>query len=158
MIPSAAIVPHVRNVTDKVLVKLKSNRGLLMVSLIPTLTATDPSTATVTNIVDHMQHTASLIGYEHVGIGSDFDGMSHTVIGLEDVSKYPALVVEMLKRGIREHDIRSVLGENIIRVFRRVEEESTRLQNIPVTEDVIEPMWPPELMDWCRAQWPMAKH
>lgn len=158
IIVSAAVVPHVRNVSDKVLEKLKENQGLLMVSLIPTLTATNPNDATVTDVVKHIEHAASIVGYGHVGIGSDFDGMPYTVAGMGDVSEYPVLVMEMLKRGIGENDIKGVLGGNIIKVFERVEAESIRLRHLLPKEDVVESIWPPDLMKWCRAQWPMAEH
>jgi len=73
-------------------------------------------------------HAAELIGYSHVGIGSDFDGMLQGPEGLEDVSCYPALVVELLKRSVSEGDVQLVMGGNIIRVLEEVEKCRDRMQ------------------------------
>ena len=72
---------------------------------------------TVSDVVDHIEHIAEVAGVDHVGIGSDFDGVEVTPVGLEDVSTYPAITVELLARGWQELDIRKVLGENALRVL-----------------------------------------
>jgi membrane dipeptidase len=71
----------------------------------------------VGDVVDHLEHIASVAGVDHVGLGSDFDGMDMTPVGLEDVSCYPAITRELLTRGWTEPDVRKVLGENAIRVI-----------------------------------------
>lgn len=71
---------------------------------------------------------ASLIGYDHVGIGSDFNGIEEVPKGMEDVSKFPDLVAELLKRGVSEEDVIKVLGGNILRVWREVEKVAIKLQ------------------------------
>jgi membrane dipeptidase len=71
----------------------------------------------VPDVVDHIEHIASVAGIAHVGIGSDYDGVDATPLGLEDVSTYPAVTVELLTRGWSEPDIRAVLGENALRVL-----------------------------------------
>ena len=71
-------------------------------------------------IVDHMDYIINLIGEDHVGIGSDFDGISITPKGIEDVSKLPNITREMLKRGYSEERIRKILGGNFMRVFKKV--------------------------------------
>jgi membrane dipeptidase len=71
----------------------------------------------VGDVVDHIEHIAELAGTDHVGIGSDFDGIDATPTGLEDVSTYPAITVELLARGWNEPNIRKVLGENALRVL-----------------------------------------
>jgi membrane dipeptidase len=76
--------------------------------------------ATVDDLADHIDHAVEIAGIDHVGIGSDFDGISGTVNGLEDVSKMPALVAVLLKRGYRESDLKKILGENTLRVLREV--------------------------------------
>jgi len=58
-----------------------------------------PETANVSRVADHIEHIASIVGRNHVGIASDFDGMYAGVQGLEDASKYPTLIVELLSRG-----------------------------------------------------------
>jgi len=72
---------------------------------------------TVADVVDHIDHIVSVAGIDHVGIGSDFDGIDATPVGLEDVSTYPAITVELLRRGWEPPAIRKVLGENALRVL-----------------------------------------
>jgi membrane dipeptidase len=76
---------------------------------------------TVSDVVDHIEYIAETAGVDHVGIGSDFDGIEVTPIGLEDVSTYPAITVELLHRGWQEPNIRKVLGENALRVLAQNE-------------------------------------
>ncbi len=76
--------------------------------------------ATVDDAVAHIDHIVKIAGIDHVGIGSDFDGISSPPQGLEDVSKMPALVAALLKRGYSERDIKKILGENDLRVIRAV--------------------------------------
>jgi membrane dipeptidase len=71
----------------------------------------------VADVVDHIEHVARVGGVDHVGIGSDFDGMEATPVGLEDASCYPAITDELLARGWGESDIRKVLGGNALRVL-----------------------------------------
>ena len=75
----------------------------------------------VSDVADHIEHVIELVGIDHVGIGSDFDGISTTPTGLEDVSTYPNLIQEMLRRGYNEEDIRKLCGENLLRVWSEVE-------------------------------------
>ena len=69
-----------------------------------------------------------MVGIEHVGIGSDFDGISSTPTGLEDVSTFPNLIEELLRRGYTENDIRKICGENLLRVWAEVETIAMELQ------------------------------
>ncbi|HEX8203036.1 MAG TPA: dipeptidase [Isosphaeraceae bacterium] len=80
----------------------------------------------VADVADHIDHIAQVAGIDHVGIGSDFDGIVSTPVGLEDVSCYPRLTEELLRRGHSEADVRQILGGNVLRAFReagRVAEE-----------------------------------
>ncbi|MFV2001254.1 MAG: dipeptidase, partial [Acidimicrobiia bacterium] len=72
---------------------------------------------TVASVVDHVEHVASVAGIDHVGLGSDFDGIAITPAGLEDVSRYPAITRELLGRGWDVRDILKVLGQNALRVL-----------------------------------------
>lgn len=74
-----------------------------------------------TRVVDHIEHVAKVAGIEHVGIGSDFDGISAVPAGLEDVSMYPKITEELLRRGFGEDDVERVLGQNLLRVLRGAE-------------------------------------
>jgi len=76
--------------------------------------------ATVQDVADHIDRAVNIAGIDHVGIGSDFDGVSGTVNGLDDISKMPALVAELLKRGYAEKDLKKILGGNHLRVIREV--------------------------------------
>lgn len=71
-------------------------------------------------IVDHIDHVVSLVGIDHVGLGSDFDGIAVTPCGMEDASCFPRIFAEMRRRGYGEDDIRKVAGANFLRVFSEV--------------------------------------
>jgi membrane dipeptidase len=77
----------------------------------------------VHTVVDHIEHVIRMAGIDHVGLGSDFDGISSTPEQLEDVSKYPYITQELLNRGYNEEQIHKILGGNLMRVLRRVEME-----------------------------------
>ena len=78
--------------------------------------------ATLDDVLDHFDHVVALTGIEHVGIGSDYDGVGDSLpIGLKDVSQYPNLIEGLLRRGYSEEDIRKILGENLLRVWEAVE-------------------------------------
>jgi membrane dipeptidase len=79
-------------------------------------------------VADHIEHLRDIAGVDHVGIGSDFDGISVAPSGLEDVSTFPALIAELLRRGWREEDARKVIGLNALRVMRETEAVAARLQ------------------------------
>jgi len=76
--------------------------------------------STVEDVADHIDHAVKIAGIDHVGIGSDFDGVSGPPNGLDDVSKMPALIAVLLERGYKERDVKKILGENTLRVIREV--------------------------------------
>jgi membrane dipeptidase len=76
--------------------------------------------ATLEQVADHIDHIRKVAGIDHIGIGSDFDG-GGGISGLEDVSKYPYLTAELLRRGYSDDDIKKILGLNVLRVLRRAE-------------------------------------
>ena len=82
-----------------------------------------------TVIVDHIDHMVDVAGIDHVGIGSDFDGIGAVPVGMEDVSKLPAIRDKMKDRGYNETEIRKVLGENFMRVFAEVERVAKESRN-----------------------------
>ena len=75
--------------------------------------------ATLSQVADHIDHVRKVAGIDHIGLGGDFDGITTVVQGLEDVSKYPDLTAELLRRGYTDQDIKKILGQNILRVMRR---------------------------------------
>jgi membrane dipeptidase len=121
-----AVHEHERNVPDSVLRQLPANGGIVMVTFVPAFLTAER--ARVSHVADHMDHVRRIAGADHVGIGSDFDGMPRTPVGLIDVSTFPALTAELLRRGWSDADVMKALGLNVIRVMRRAEEVATRLQ------------------------------
>ncbi len=83
-------------------------------------------TATLAQVADHMDHIREVAGLDHVGIGGDYDGTSSLPVGLQDVSRYPALFAELLRRGWSESDCRALAGGNILRVLRAAESYAAR--------------------------------
>ncbi|HEY0379628.1 MAG TPA: membrane dipeptidase [Pyrinomonadaceae bacterium] len=72
-------------------------------------------------LIDHIDHIAKVAGVDHVGIGSDFDGVSSLPVGMEDIARLPAITYELLRRGYSEQDVRKILGENFLRAFGQAE-------------------------------------
>jgi len=79
-----------------------------------------PAAATLDDVVAHIEHVVKVAGIDHVGIGTDYDGIPDVPKGLEDASKMPALVAALLKRGYSEADIQKIMGGNSLRVMREV--------------------------------------
>lgn len=84
--------------------------------------------ASLGDVADHIDHVRKVAGIDHVGIGSDYEGFSGAPDGLEDVSCYPALLAELMRRGYTREEIRKLAGLNLLRVFREVEQVSARLK------------------------------
>jgi membrane dipeptidase len=154
-----------RNVPDDVLLRLKENRGLIMLTAVPYFTQKEhyvwldkgdtvyyralkefpdnkskvdsvmelweidnPMPAvTVYDFADHFDYVKNLIGIDHIGIAGDYDGIQFTIKGMEDVSTYPNLLVELARRGWTEEELRKITSENFLRVFEEVEKVSAQL-------------------------------
>jgi membrane dipeptidase len=152
-----ALVDHPRNVPDDVLRMLARNGGVVMVNFCPCFTApgivewtarrdsvaavdSAPAVeawrlahprprATLSDVADHVDHLVRVAGIDHVGIGSDYDGISgDSPVGLPDVSSYPLLFAELLRRGYREADLRKIAGLNLLRAMREMERTAQRLR------------------------------
>jgi membrane dipeptidase len=87
-----------------------------------------PPAATLAQVADHIEHVRQVAGVDHVGIGSDFDGVDYTPVGLEDVSKFPQLFAELIRRGWSDADLKKLAGQNLLRVLRQTEATAARLQ------------------------------
>jgi membrane dipeptidase len=98
------------------------------------------SRGTYRDVADHIDHIVKTAGIDHVGIGSDFDGITMWPVGLEDVASYPRLTDELLRRGYSEGDVHKILGANALRALRDAENVARRLQaSTPPEVDEIKP-------------------
>ena len=159
---AASVTKHPRNVSDELLLRLKENNGIIMITFFPSYISQrvdqawkdiqekakkTPGTpeerrqfffeevssdlvpkASIKDVADHIDHVRNLIGSDFIGLGSDYDGMPGAPTGLEDVSKFPALFVELLRRGYSEAEIEKIAGKNLLRVMRENERNSLELQ------------------------------
>jgi membrane dipeptidase len=87
--------------------------------------------ATLAQVADHIEHIRAVAGIDHVGLGSDFDGIDDTPDGLSSVGSFPALLVELARRGWNDSDLAKLAGENILRVFSRAESVAASLRAEP---------------------------
>jgi membrane dipeptidase len=160
-----ALTEHPRNVPDSILVRLKKNGGVVMVTFVPAFvspeaaawdmdaqresnrlkatvsdtaerrrledewkTAHPQPRATLKQVADHIEHVRDVAGVEHVGIGSDFDGIDTVPEGLEDSSKFPQLFAELIRRGWSDADLKKLAGQNLLRALHAAEATAARLQ------------------------------
>jgi membrane dipeptidase len=93
--------------------------------------------ATLAQVADHVEHVRKVAGIDHVGIGSDFDGIGSTPTGLEGVETYPALLAELLRRGWKDEEIKKLAGGNALRVFRETERVAQRLRKERAPSDAL---------------------
>jgi len=115
-----AVCGHVRNLTDRQIRALAANGGVVGMNFAPEFLV-EHGEAHLDDVVTHIDHIVNLLGNsKHVGLGGDLDGISHTPVGLEDVTKYPALTEALLRRGYSEEALLDVLGLNHLRVIRTV--------------------------------------
>jgi membrane dipeptidase len=83
---------------------------------------------TIGTLADHIDHVVRVAGIDHVGLGSDYDGVTSLPVGMDDVSRFPYLTAELLRRGYSDEDVRKVLGGNVLRAMRQAEAVAARLQ------------------------------
>ena len=114
-----AICDHRRNLTDEQLKALAEKGGVTGMNFAPFFIVKNGK-ATVDDLIKHIDHIVNLVGIDHVGLGSDFDGIPSTPIGLEDVSRLPNLTAKLLEKGYSKNDIKKILGENFLRVIKKV--------------------------------------
>ena len=168
---AAATICNVpRNVPDDILLELKRNGGVLMVTFVAGFVdaevakVTQPAIAefnlrsremkteeeraelykeiieslkiprtTVAKVADHVEHVRAVAGIEHVGVGGDFDGNTFWPEGLSDVSMYPNLFAELIRRGWSDRELKLVAGENLLRVLGQAEKVAARLNESTAT-------------------------
>jgi len=115
-----ALCDHRRNLTNDMIKCLADNGGVMGMNFSPSFIDQDKERATVERVLDHIDHVVELVGINHVGLGSDFDGISSTPRGLEDVTKLPNITAGLVGGGYDEDEVMKVLGGNFLRVFRQV--------------------------------------
>ncbi|MGH9940321.1 MAG: dipeptidase [Blastocatellia bacterium] len=131
-----------RNINDEMLKAIAKNGGVVMINFYNGFINTDyakpggpapakpAETATMDMLMSHFEHVIKVAGVDHVGIGSDFDGVDGLLPkGMEDVTKLPVITYELLKRGYSENDVRKVLGENLLRVMSEAERVAKKAQS-----------------------------
>ncbi|XP_078400359.1 dipeptidase 2 isoform X2 [Cetorhinus maximus] len=128
-----AICQHPRNVPDELLKMIKQDDSLVMVNFHSGFVACQ-KLSNISRVADHFDHIKKIAGYESVGIGGDYDGAIGFPQGLEDVSKYPALIEELLRRNWTEEELKAVLRDNFLRVFRKVEAVKEKLKDDTASE------------------------
>ena len=117
---ASALRNHYRNLTDSQIQAIASRGGVIGVVFYPPFLVST-GTATLQDVVRHIDYIKNLVGVDYVALGSDFDGMDGaSPVGLEDVSHFPALTEALLQKGYTRQDVRKILGENFMRVFRTV--------------------------------------
>ena len=87
--------------------------------------------ATVSTVADHVEHVAKVAGYDHVGLGGDFDGIDSTPEGLNGVEDYPNLFAELIRRGWSDENLAKLAGGNVLRALRQAEAVSASMKNEP---------------------------
>lgn len=115
----AKLRDHYRNLTDDQIRAIAQRGGVIGVVFYPTFLSSS-STVSIDTVIKHIDYIKNLVGVDYVALGSDFDGIEKTPVGLEDVSKFPALTNALLARGYSRSDVRKILGGNFLRVFKSV--------------------------------------
>ncbi|XP_023646599.1 dipeptidase 1 [Paramormyrops kingsleyae] len=115
-----AVCPSKRNVPDEVLSMVKDKQGVVMVNFYNDY-VTCSSRANLSQVADHFDYIKKVADASIIGFGGDYDGVGRVPEGLEDVSKYPDLVAELLRRNWSDQEVKMALGENLLRVFKAVE-------------------------------------
>ncbi|KFH46227.1 putative dipeptidase-like protein [Hapsidospora chrysogenum ATCC 11550] len=150
-----AICPHPRNVKDHVLKLVKERNSVVLVNIAGQFIACRdvgadngipepvPEDATLGRVVEHIMYIGDLVGYDHVGVGTDLDGISDPPEGFGDVTAYPELVAELLRRGVSDDDAAKVVGGNVLRVWEDVEVVAAKMQaeGVPALEDDLVDDW-----------------
>lgn len=114
-----ALRNHYRNLYDDQIQAIANSGGVIGVVFYPYFLSSG-GTTNIATVIKHINYIVKRVGIDHVAIGSDYDGIGSTPIGLEDVSKLPDLTMALLREGYSNADVKKILGENFLRVFRQV--------------------------------------
>ncbi len=115
-----ALADHPRNMTDDMIRALASAGGVIQINFYPVFLDSDYGKVmpSYTRIADHIDHVANLVGIDHVGLGSDYDGIEITPAGMEDISKFHMIMAELRFRGYSEADLAKIASGNFFRILR----------------------------------------
>ena len=115
-----ALCSHLRNLKDEQIKALTDKDGVIGITFVPNFLTQEKRKTTVKDVVTHIDYLVEKAGIDYVGLGSDFDGTGGLPLGLGGVDKIPNITAELLNRGYKEKDIKKILGENFLRVFKEV--------------------------------------
>lgn len=115
-----ALCPHLRNLKDEQIKALADKGGVIGITFVPNFLTQEKRKTTVEDVVKHIDYLVEKVGIDYIGLGSDFDGTGGLPLGLEGVDKVPNITKGLLDRGYKEKDIKKILGENFLRVFKEV--------------------------------------
>ncbi|PAP78726.1 hypothetical protein BSZ37_09615 [Rubrivirga marina] len=122
-----ALHRHARNVTDDMLRALADNGGVIMINYFAAYLGA--GRIDLDDVLDHVQHAAEVAGVDHVGLGSDFDGVPRLPVGLGDATRLPYVTHGLLARGFSEADVRKILGGNVLRVLAEAERVAAEMRD-----------------------------
>lgn len=111
---------HSRNLSDKQLFALAEKGGVLGINFCPDFLNTNPQKASIDDVIEHIVYASKLIGSEHIGLGSDFDGIDFTPQGLEDVTRITKIISYLEKKGFSSGEIENIMGKSFLRVLEKV--------------------------------------
>jgi membrane dipeptidase len=117
-------VPAMAEITQRSIGKSAEERDKIEAEVLGKLKMPPTSIA---KVADHIEHIRDVAGVEHIGLGGDFDGNTEWPVGLSDVSMYPNLFAELIRRGWSDQDLKLLAGENLLRAFAQAEAVSKRL-------------------------------
>jgi len=114
------LCPHRRNLKDDQIKAIADKGGVIGITFVPNFLIQENRKATIEDVIKHIDYLVETVGVDYVGLGSDFDGTGGLPLGLEGVDKIPNITKGLLDRGYEEKDIKKILGENFLRVFKEV--------------------------------------
>ncbi|EDV25492.1 Dipeptidase 1 [Trichoplax sp. H2] len=140
---------HVRNVPDDVLKMLPQTDAVVMINFYNRFVNCSDF-CDVNLVADNIDYIKNLIGVDYIGMGADYDGVSYVPTGLEDVSTYPTLFAELVRRGYTEEELGKIAQGNLLRVMKKVEKVKSELAYLPPYEEHLQP---PLTDKPCRPNW-----
>ncbi|KAA5808512.1 dipeptidase [Thermoanaerobacterium thermosaccharolyticum] len=114
-----ALCRHPRNLSDEQIKAIADKGGVIGINFCPNFLRDDDN-ASIEDVLDHIEHIVNLVGINHVGFGSDFDGIEKTPLGLDDVASFPKILDGLKKRGFSDDEINSISHDNFERIIKEI--------------------------------------